>query len=578
MITAKPKIYVGTGLRVGNVPDDVSKLEQWASQVRVFDDHVGLQDFFLTSFRLKATWDEVKDADYMQYGAAYYWIIPKMLNENCAEITCVRDDLTTMGGPSRLEYIGGYITRAHPLSANTFDNVLEEPVGPANVLVAHNTKINFSSAASDDLSIVASTVKLDDPNIDLSPTLVRDALVFSSQVGTGTSSNDYTIAVPKPPAASASTLLRSMGKTISTVGFGLYDATNATVKKNLQYLRSIGLSDAILFSYRLPKGNISFNISTDGAITFIYGGGTDAFSGGNNVSVVFGTGSFVPKFKKTYLVNRSIVLRSRLSGDTKTFKPYEIMNNNNMFFQLALDPNYQGTSYCAPQYYYGVEDDALKIANSVKGLVWAECPISIGGATGSRWSQNELAANLRSASIGGTLGEGNLEGLAGIGLGGILTSTMGLTSFLNQEASRALGGNYKAPANITPENYRALQARAKFAQSQVQGPQLTSSPAFGLQNYISNEFDVLDIRPDDDDIRRIDKYFERYGYKQPNVVFSKAYLSSMPSFNYIEGYDIHIAPTAATSGFGREIIEGAEAALCGGCTIWHVKPNQNWSN
>lgn len=585
MITSKPLLYYNTGLQVGDIPETTAKVADWASSIRQFDDHVGLQDLFLTSFRLKATWDEVKNADYMKFGSAYYWIRPRMINENCAEITCIRDDLTTLGGPLNLEYDSGYITRAHPLRKTDYSNTLDEPVGPARVLIANSTPIQLAGGASADLSIVASTVKLDDPNVSLSPSAVRDALVFSSQVGTSTSSSEYTIAIPLPPAASPTTMLRSMGKTVNTVGFGLYDATNATVKKNLQYLRSIGLSDAVLFSYRLPRYNISFNISTDGLITFIYGGGVNAFDGGNTLDMKMGIDNnpvgFLPKFYKTYLMNRTFTCRSRLSGDSKTFRPQEIWspsNNDRISFQVAIDPNYQGTTYCSPQYYNGVEDDGLKIANSVKGLPWAENPISIGGATGSRFAKNELAADLRSASLGGQLGEGNIGGISGSGLGGILTNATGAASSLNELGSYLMGGNYQAPQNLDPYAYAQAQARAKYAQSQIQAPVLTSSPAFGLQNYVDNSFDVVDVRPCNEDLQVIDNYFNRYGYKQPNIPFKKDYLTSMSSFNYIEGFDIKIAPSAATSSFGREVIEGAQAQLCGGCRVWHVKPSNIASN
>lgn len=588
MITAKPRLYYNTGLEVGDTPYTLALFESWQIPYIDLDDHVSLQDALLGSFRLKVAWSTVKNADYMRFGDNFYWITPKMINENCAEIFCQQDAALSMGGVGNLNYTGGTITRAHPLQVSSLDNVIPDIPQPANILRAIVHPISLTTGGADnDLTVIASTVKLDDPNVSLAPNIERDALVFSGQTGL-TADSKYTIAIPKAPAPSSQTALRAIGKDIETVGYGLYDANNATVKTNLEYLRSLGLSDAILFSYRIPKSAVSFNVSANGFITFLYGG-TNAWTNGANIplgfSITNGNSNYLPKYYKTYLNNRTITIRGRLSGDVKTFKPYEILSpgeinpGSNMYFQYTVDPNYQGTTYCAPQYYYQNDDTYTKIGNAAKGLQWAENPISI-QAVATREAWNQRAMDL---SENGILGIDSLGGLSNLAGRGIATNALGFLSNMYQGLGnvylKATGSNARynfadGMINMDPQDYEKAKADMKFVQSKVGTPLLTSSPAFGLQNYVDNTFDIIEVRPTDADLIQIDKYYERYGYAQPNIVFNKNYLNSRPSFNYIQGSGIKIAP----NNYGRALTQACEAQINGGCTIWHIKPTQNYSN
>lgn len=582
MITAKPKLYYNTGLRVGHIPDYASKLDTWQINSREFDDHVGLQDFFLTSFRLKATWDEVKNADYMKYGDAYYWITPIMINENCAEIHCVLDAITSMGGPLALDYTEtGTLTRAHPLSRVDMTNTLEEPIKPSGILKVTIHPISFTGSGTDDITLIASTVKLDDPNVSLSPTATRDALVFSGTSGSDT----YTVCIPKAPEAADSTILGTLGESVNTVGYGLYDASNATVKTNLEYLRSLGLSDAVLFSYTIPKTAAAIGKGTNGHIISLMSGTSgETYSPWNSaaaITVGSSVGTYTVRMYKTFFTDRTITIRGRLSGDIKQFKAYELISlsdtnpQSTISFVYAVDPQYQGTTYCAPAYWYGNTDSLSRLAQAAKGLPWKETPISIGGATGSQWAWNQRATQLTET---GTLGINSMDDLAALGVQGVSRNLEGLGGSALQLYDIIRG---KEPRNISvaddPIKYRQSKANAAYAQALVQAPQLTTSPAFGLQVYLDNTFDIIELSPNENDIQRIDSYYQHYGYAQPNIVFDKSYMSSMPSWNYIEGHGITIAPTSAAN-FGISIKEAAEAQLNGGCTIWHVKPSQNAIN
>ena len=581
MINAKPRLYYSTGLRAGNVIDDPAKMNTW--NYIDLDDHIGLQDFFLDTIRVKVDWDTIKNADYMKYGDAYYWIIPRMINENCAEIFCQLDALTSIGGPLAQEYVAGTLRRAHPLNRTSLDNIIEDDCKPSNILRAITHPINFLSGSSDNITLIASTVKLDDDTVSLSPSVEHDALVFSGQVGL-TADDKYTIAIPKAPAPSTPTMIQAFNGDFNTVGFGLYDADNATVKKNLEYLRSLGLSDAILFSYTIPKATASIVRENNHGKIGSLSGTHDPTANSPwihtlGVSLRYTAGLRNLNFAKSYMTERRFVIRGRLSGDIKEFRAYEIYNpsgvGGTIDFGYATDPAYQGTTYCSPEYYYGSTDIFTRIANSAKGLPWQDTPISIGGATGSRWAWNQRALNLSENGILGVSSLGEATQLAGRGLAtnamGIYTTTLGAI----MDGLHIPHG--KAAANMDPRQYEEAKNNMQYAQSLVQTPQLTTSPAFGLQNYMNNTFDVIELRPTDDDILRIDKFYAEYGYKMPNIPFNKSYLSSMPDWNYIEGNDIKISPTVHAN-FGKSIVEAAEGQLNAGCKIWHRRPSHGYTN
>ena len=74
MITAQPRLYYNTKLTPGNVLDYTSRLN--SATHRDFQDHVFIQDLNLPKIKLKATWNDVKNADYCKINNTYFniWI------------------------------------------------------------------------------------------------------------------------------------------------------------------------------------------------------------------------------------------------------------------------------------------------------------------------------------------------------------------------------------------------------------------------------------------------------------------------------------------------------------------------
>lgn len=589
MITAKPRLYYSTGIGPNDVLDNTNLLNN--KTYRDFDDHIGLQDFFLTSFKLKAQWDDVKNADYMKFGNAYYWIQPKMLNENCALIYCQLDPITSLGGTSKLNYRGGRVKRYHPESAvqnNAFANIMDEPIGCSQILVAR-TVANFSpSNGNSSVNVIASTVKLDDPNVDLSSTTDHAALVFSGDIGVSPSNPDkYTVVIPNPPAPATYTTFYGFDSEARTIGFGLYDADNTTVKKNLQYIRALGLSDAILFSYTVPLGAVSPVVKdANGHITSI--GQSYASASGDkgwriaaNDDVRSGFTNFgaAEVFEKLYSLYTSYVIRGRLSGDIKEFKAREIIESNyNVQFDWVADPQYGGTVYCGPTKFYGSNDPLYRLANSAKGLPWKDVPISSTLPSGALWNRNQYAMQQSEIVRGGgrwdwlknSAGEGivaNASGLWGMAVSGVGQ----LLNNVSPENFRSYSEIQKMmPANMDPRAYQQAKEKASYLQSYVVAPELSCSPALGLQTFLNNGFDIIKLMPSDADQVRMNNFFARYGYAVPNIPFETWMLSTRNDFNYIEVDDLEVLPSANAYDAGQQIRNAAAAQFAGGVRILHT--------
>ena len=257
----------------------------------------------------------------------------------------------------------------------------------------------------------------------------------------------------------------------------------------------------------------------------------------------------------------------------KQFKASEIHDNQNVEFMWVADPQYGGTAYCGPRWFYGSENPLYRLANSAKGLPWKEVPITFEGSSGSLWSQNNY--HFQQSEI--LRGRNNWEWLKQHGSEGIETNLMGawatasgaLASWWSGESYENIMKN--VPANMDPINYQNAKEKAAYLQSQVVAPDLSCAPAHGLQSFIQNGFDIIKLMPTNSDLENINNFFIKYGYAVPNLAFNSSMLSTRSDFNYIEVSDVEIV--SATNNAGRKIMEAAAAQLEGGCRIWHQLPS-----
>lgn len=565
MITTTITLYYNTKIGPSDIIDDPSLLSSATSLT--LEDHVFLQDINLTSFKLKATWSQVKNADYCKINNSYYFIINRrMLNENCALLTIMLDALTTLGGPKNLNYTGGIITRAHAKTDNVLNNICDEPIGCSQILRAVHNEIGIGTGS---LNVIASTLNLSDAEIDPDDTTTfRDAYVFNTEIGVGEAAENYSVVIPKTPAQAIATTIFGMTGATQTVGYGLYNFDNEVVQKNLHYIRSLGLSDCILFSYQI-RGSFT-KTETNGHI--------DSITSSNNFDQIvfnFNIETDYPSTvlnKKTYATHNSWVLKSILSGDQKEFRVSDLISPNTFYGGFAVDADlqYNGRPYISPSQIGGDPSLGIRIGNSVKGAPWKDMPIAFTSPSGSQWAKNDYAiqhANIERSVFSSTFSSAS-GGFENFGVSSDLITAIGSGLLGGLETIRTMGAE-NLKGNLDNRKFQHAQNAAKLLQARVVAPDLSTAPALGLQTLIQNGFSAIHLLPHETDIAAIDKFYTYYGYAQPNIVFDKTYLSGREHFNYISASDIHIIDNG---NFGMDIIESAEAQLNGGVRIWHHLP------
>ena len=105
-------LYLNTGFNTINIPDSPALVNGMSSiSVPALDIN---QERFLPSVRVRATWVQVKDADYCKVGDFYYTIQSiTMTSQDVAEISLIPDYITSAGGPAALEILDGLTSRVH---------------------------------------------------------------------------------------------------------------------------------------------------------------------------------------------------------------------------------------------------------------------------------------------------------------------------------------------------------------------------------------------------------------------------------------------------------------------------------
>ena len=586
MATRQTRLYFNTGFEPGNVPDSPGLLNNCS--YLDLEAHWSYQDYYLASLDVKATYDQIKNADYLKYGNGYYYVVgSRMANENTATLILEPDDLTTCGGPLALNYNGGIVQQAHDRSDDYLRNTIDPGIGCSQILRA---RVRTQDVSINGWNIVASTLDLSTYPAK-SANSVHNAYVFKTDVGI-TPDEDAKVIVPVSGLPLAKPTNIGSGE-MTTAGFGYYNADNVTVKANIKFLRDLGIEGAILYTYMVPKQAVTHG--DYGHISKISVAGPSSSSNLSTSITSDYSGGY--RNKKTYTTYSKYTLQSILSGDSVNFDVGDIADGTSINFSTFMDGQYGGRLYCFPSYFKGnraSSNNLTNISRGVKSLPWKDYPIAFDTMSGSRYAANEYAMAKGdydragygeiwkgiTAGAGATdsFGKGGLKDPAGLisGLGSFLRETgLGVMGNVSGMVD-TLGGNMAG--NLNTRMYNLSKARAEYAQKQIIAPDLTCSPALGLQNVVAQQFALYHLFPTDRDLERIDNYYTQYGYPQGNCTFDKSMLSGRREFNYIQVSDIEIVRGGGAANVGIGVRRGAEAQLAAGVRIWHTLPHTVTSN
>lgn len=587
MAQKQTRLYYNTGFNVGNTPGYTSILN--GASYTDFESHWDYQDYFLTSLKLKATWDQVKNADYLKFGSAYYWITGvSMINENNAELFLELDALASLNGIRSINFVEGegVITRAHPLNDAEFSNLLPEPIGKQGHLDCPGPQVFGPNNEGHTPGIIyMSTLGLTneiqvDANGIITP-VNATATVYEAigqQVGE--------VVVPNTPKSATGCRI---GLIQSPIDYYLtYDDHGAEdINNQIAYLRSLGLEQSVVGCYTVPYGYLKNGYHFENASKHKLDQISNTYAGESDFTAYdykrWDSSNF--HWNKTQLIDNYYCLVSRLTGELKNYKCYDIANytTGEIIFRIGVDRNVNGKPYCWPIYYDGASLASLIGANGISGMEWLNIPVVVGGASGSLWVKNDYIRNTAElGTIGalGVLGQGmDLASSANAGVGEKVTPSQTPSPIAESELepySEPRGYGLKAGLGIIQSSAKLMYSAGKLDTDFARDtgfavPGVTGNNLTGLQTSVENDFILYHYTLTKQDYERIDKFFDNFGYTQ-NCVFDSSYCDLNPNgqgFCYLKATGVKISRNIGSIALRSK----AEQAIQNGIRIWHQLPN-----
>lgn len=579
-------LYKNTGFNTINIPDSKSLLasgEGTAIKTTVID---CLQNRFLSSISVSTTWDEIKDVDYANVDDFYYFVTGiSMTSYDVAALTLSPDFITSAGGAASLVILDGITERHHVSKADdTFGKYDESDplLSPAQPLqLEFGTGLFTYGDALD--SVEYYTVC--ESSIDLC------AMGKATNLEARTySDGENSVTVPRTYAVSNfTTFALENGLETNTVGTCLFDTSDANVQKGMQMARDLGVENAIISQYALPKN--MFNVTVeDGFVTKIQ----SLQVAGATVGMPFQYSNVRNQRALSGDFNRYGILTA--AGNSYEANPEQICFNGVTQPTIIYrgDGRENGRPYYNFGYYLGQSNNDIKsfFKNAVSGMEWRNVPLTFVTPAHSVQDSYNFRSQSSQAINSNYYDRQNYElTKAGIRVAGTAAGLGAFASTVGNFATGNIGGAIASAtagavgvtaANIQAGNaYNAEMERRANYQLQRQNEiynfgvsQSVVEPTIkfpfqtpSIRDYLGNGCLAYRYRYTDADITRVDKILTAYGYHITEMLTSDMF-SNRPHFNFVKANGVSVGgrlPTWWKNGIAEQF--GA------GVRIWHVKPD-----
>lgn len=613
------RLYISTGFNKGNIPSSPSVLET-APHYDV-DAVFERQNRNNGSIRIKAQWDDIKDADYMRLGEppnATYYVVTNVtsLADLTVELSIIQDDFNTAGGINGVIIKGGWEERSHVGNGEDelFDNVQPEPWTPTERLIIRQKEVVHKKTGNE-VKIAAATC-----DINQAP-MIKAQIAKASDSITGDEIKGASVVWPVVPGAPLIVDSSGMGHYISGTelmlskqstsddtnsftlpGVYLYNVNNDKTREFINTMRSLGIENAITAMYTVPAEDILVNETETSIITKVQGR-QKTYSPTQPYN--YGT---VKNAKALSLYNQYTVV-SMASGDAADYEAKQLYSGGSQpEWDCIVDPSPTGTVYLQPTHYEGSATKPFE--QSVTGSPWlnagftyttssgsdvvlmnalrANKRISMNmdyAETGNTWANRQMDVsrdrNTMNAAFSTIGGLGNIIGSAVNGdvLGGasgINGLVSGLTNSMYNElsliASRNMVNNIydQSVANNTfsmGDNIFNANVSANLIAPELAFPVSANNAA-----YFGNAFMIAHITLGDNDLIRFDKFLTMYGYAVDRP-FKQADLTNRTYFNYIKTSEAQVESNYGSLAMCDRISDMFNA----GIRLWHVLPSTNAS-
>lgn len=388
------------------------------------------------------------------------------------------------------------------------------------------------------------------------------------------------------------------------------------IADGLAWIRSLGVESCITAQYAIP----AYMLKTPTYVVDQDAGRIDNLIGRcihyglSELPFIKSYGSYhVQNNRIFYGDNVKYTIVSLASGNSATFLPEEIYHRNSNTYpiiSLVVDPRPNGSPYFRFVYYRGNKDHMMFFTNAVKGLGWQNVPLMYEGKSG--WLLDQYAYNAKYAiekegadyaakqlyashyknqltgwsswtSDVGNLGLSLAEGAISSNVGGhfaertaayvgnaaqsglnIITKPMALA--IDKEMFESTGKHIRDQYNAE----RNAEMQSLLLNQEVVAPTINFPISESIRDYVGNTCLVYRTYYSDNDVRRIDKILNMYGYRHTTVM-DKSLLTNRTKFNYIKATGVSVANKNIPKWLREEIAD----QLSMGIRVWHTLPDIN---
>lgn len=591
------QLFKNTGFNAVNLPESLSWLRSNFAYTTAPALEI-LQNEGLTSVRVKTTWDEIKDVDYIVIGDECYSVngAPVMTSTDVATLPLLEDVVTSEGGAANLDYLDG-ITERHTVADDTlFKYTDPDPyMAPQEPLTLVVGDMQFDNATNDGTqqTVVESTIDLValGNQFDTAGNFSGTGLTFIDNEASGQQVTvPYTEGVGQEVTARTNYCIDSAPNAYTrSPSTCLYDVSYSVVQKALGAVRSLGVESSLISQVQYPTGFVTTSIGENGKIN-VATGKDDVVDSGLAINPYTG-------IKNNRLAsgeyNKYGIISA--SGDKGEFLPEQIGDASGDFtspqIRCIADPRPDGKPYFRYNDYLGNTSFTGFFQSAISGLPWKSVPLVYSQASNNyldRLNFSNGAQEAKSAYTAASTGIDISErfGTEKNALSAVTNAAGATSSFLTGDFSgfaKGLNGlattainqlelNATTDMNRTRTNEQYGIARDKelqnyaFSQSVVAPTVLFPFNANIIRDFVGNGVIPYRYKYSDNDVARIDKILTMYGYVDA-VQVTGSIFHNRQKFDYVRASGISIGGSIAL--WKKETIR---AQLSAGVRVWHVKP------
>lgn len=579
-------LWSNSGFNSVNIPDGPDLLMNMSYlSLPVLDLN---QERFLPSVRVRATWDQVKDADYCKVGDFFYTVDKVFMSSgDVAELFLTPDFVTSAGGPGALQFLDGVTERVHVTNDAYGLYTADDPY----MAPAYTMKL-LSDVATGDFYSVNGGYTFIETTIDL---LILGAYKQGGTVQpaiTAIDENDEEHYITYPTveyiggSMDTDYYINLGGSDISvqtTKGQILvYMDSNASgynkVRDGIAVARALGVEESISGSYQIPYALIEppRTLSENGVEVL----GLSGKGGLKTCSIPYIYGE--AQNNRVFYGSQTPFTLCSAAGSTMSAPAEDIYESGQSAprIRYTADPRREGKPYFR-------FNRLQNSGNSVKpkdffrgciaGMPWRSVPMVFTDKSGSLLDQSRFNASVTMSELQyeqaytKNVVQNSLE-MANTAKD--TAQNMFDFKFGSAMMASANHGEAEAMRNLEFDQYkqRLLQQRANDTM-EFQISQNVNVPTVNFavnpqlfSEIIGNGFGVYRVVYDARDIARIDRILTAFGYRYTKTLDSGDFTNRL-YFNYVKA-------SVSVTGLPRWFAEGVATQLGNGVRVWHVVPDK----